>query len=236
MTKTFSAAAARFLPSRKWLTLVLLLPALAMAAEINLSGESRVRYLPDSARLQFTITAEHPDASQASAQVRETMARWRDGIADVRDQLVDYSDAAVNLYQRQLPVRSANEKRETIAVASQTISFEVHNLELINPLLDQAQALGIQYHLGPQQFFHSREAELQKQALAGAIADARSRCEFAAGELGMKCGKVKTLNIQDGYRPGPVMMAEARMGAADTVSEVGPRELTASVSATFELR
>lgn len=222
--------------TNKWLTPLLLLPVLGTAAEVSLNGESRVRYMPDSARLQLTIFAEHREASEASEQVRDTMSQWQESISDLRDQLVNYSDASVNLYQRQQLVRSSSEKRETVAIASQTISFEVHSLELINPLLEQAQALGIQYHLGPQQFFHSREAELQKQTLAGAIADARSRCEFAAGELGMKCGKVKTLNIQDGHRPGPMMMTEARAGSADTVSEVGQRELSASVSATFEMK
>ncbi len=216
----------------------LLLPAAVVsAAEVSLTGESQVRYVPDSARLNFTVTAEHPEANKATSEVHQTMSQWRDAIADYRDQLANYSDASVHLYQRRLPSDdgAGDEKTETVAVASQTVSFEITDLNLLNPLLEQAQSLGMNYNLGPGQFFHSREDDLRKQALAAAIEDARTRCQFAAKQLDMECGEVKTLNLQDGgHQPIPMMMSEAR-GARKIVSDVGQREITVSVSATFTM-
>ncbi|MBD3641833.1 MAG: SIMPL domain-containing protein [Marinobacter sp.] len=209
-------------------------PALTMAGELTLTGEGSVRYEPDSARLQFTASAEDPLANKASEQVRAQMEKWRDSIESWRDQLADYSDARLNLYTRTTPPAERGGQSTQQAVASQTVSFSISDLALLNPLLEQAQLLGMEYNLGPQQFFHSNEPQLEREALAAAIADARAQCDFVARELSQSCGEVVTMNINSGYRPVPMMMAEAR-SAKDVVSSVGIRELTASVSATFTL-
>jgi len=209
-------------------------PGLALAGELTLTGEGSVRYEPDSARLQFTASAEDPLANKASEQVHELMEKWRESIESWRDQLNDYSDARLNLYTRTIPPAERGGQSTRQAVASQTVSFSINDLTLLNPLLEQAQTIGLEYNLGPQQFYHSAEQQLEREALAAAIADARAQCEFVARELSQSCGEVVTMNINGGYRPVPMMMAEAR-GANDVVSSVGIREITASVSATFTL-
>lgn len=206
----------------------------AMAGEVSLSGQASVKYTPDSARLQFTANAEHSLPETATRRVNEQMKQWRDGISDYRDRLEAYSDASVNLYSRSIPAQERGEKPEKMAVASQTVSFTIDDLALLNPILQQAQALGMDYNVGQHQFFHSDESSLRKQALAGAIADARARCEFVANELGKQCGEVININVDDGYQPPVPMMAEMRASSAP-VSDVGLRELTSRVSATFEL-
>ncbi|ONF45116.1 SIMPL domain-containing protein [Marinobacter lutaoensis] len=206
----------------------------ALAGELSLSGEGSVRYEPDSVRLQFTASAEHALAARASEQVQALMERWRSGIEPWRERLDGYSDARLNLYTRTLPATERNEPPRQQAVASQTVSFNLHDLSLLNPILAKAQALGFTYNLGPQNFYHSDQAQLERQALAQAIADARSRCEFVATELGQSCSDVVTMSINGGFRPVPMMMAEAR-SAKDVVAEVGVRDVTASVSVTFEL-
>ncbi|MEQ9544862.1 MAG: SIMPL domain-containing protein [Marinobacter sp.] len=211
-----------------------LIPLAAHAGEVSLSGEGAVKYTPDSARLQFTASAEHNLPARASNKVNEIMAQWRENISAYRDQLDDYSDANVNLYTRTLPVQERGQEPQKMAVASQTVSFSIDDLSLLNPLLEQAQKLGLDYHLGAGSFYHSDEPGLEKEALARAIADAKSRCEFVARQLEQSCGDVVKISVNGGHRPMPMMMAEAKSGA-DVVSSVGARELQASVSATFEL-
>jgi uncharacterized protein YggE len=211
-----------------------LLPLGVMAGEVSLSGQASVKYTPDSARLQFTANAEHSLPETATRRVNEQMEQWRDGISDYRDQLGSYSDASVNLYSRSIPTQERGQEPEKVAVASQTVSFTIDDLSLLNPILRQAQALGMDYNLGQHQFFHSDESSLRKQALAGAIADARARCEFVANELDKQCGEVININIDGGYQPPVPMMTEMR-ASSDPVSDVGPRELTSRVSATFDL-
>ncbi|MBW0146778.1 SIMPL domain-containing protein [Marinobacter arenosus] len=211
-----------------------LVPALSMAGEVTLSGEGSVRYQPDSARLQFTASAEHKMPQQATEQVAAMMTQWREAISPYQDRLQDYTDATVNLYNRTLPGSERGNEPETRAVASQTVTFHIDDLSLLNPLLEQAQSIGLNYHLGPNQFFHSDETGLEREALSKAIADAQSRCEFVAQQLQQSCGDVVSITINGGFRPIPMMMAEAK-GSADTVSEVGVREVHATVNATFEL-
>ena len=210
-----------------------LAPAAADPAEVSLSGEGQVRYVPDSARLSFTASAEHADSDKALSEVRAVMEKWRESIADIRSELVDYSDASAHLYQRQHHPRDAS-KPQTIAVASQTVSFEVHDLSLLNPVLSRAQDLGMNYNLGEHQFFHSNEEALRQEALASAIRNARERCQFAAKQLDMVCGDIRSLNLQ-ASGGGPVMMRMEASAAADTVSQVGPREISATVQATFTM-
>lgn len=224
----------RSIKSRCSLAAALVLPALAIAGEVTLTGEGRVRYEPDSARLQFTASAGHELPQKATERVASLMTQWREGIQPYRDQLEDYSDAAVNQYTRTMPAPEKGKDPEKQAVASQTISFSINDLSLLNPLLQQAQAVGLDYHLGPHQFFHSNESGLEQDALARAIADAQARCRFVASQLNQACGEVITLNINGGHRPAPMMRAEAK-SMSDTVSSVGEREIRASVSATFKL-
>lgn len=211
-----------------------LVPTLAFAGEVTLSGEGSVRYQPDSARLQFTASAEHQMPQQATEQVSEMMNRWREAISQYQDRLQDYTDATVNLYNRTLPGTERGDEPQKRAVASQTITFHIDDLSLLNPLLEQAQAIGLNYNLGPSQFFHSDEMGLEQEALAKAIANAQSRCEFVAQQLQQSCGEVVSISVNGGFRPVPMMMAEAK-GSSDTVSGVGVREIHATVNATFEL-
>ncbi|MGO2136342.1 MAG: SIMPL domain-containing protein [Marinobacter sp.] len=214
--------------------LPLLVPGLVMAGEVTLTGEGTVRYEPDSARLKFTASAEHELPRKATEQVSSMMEQWREGISDYLPQLQEYSDASVNLYSRTLPSENRDKEPQKRAVASQTISFSISDLSLLNPVLQQAQALGLNYNLGPHQFFHSDETQLEQEALALALADAKSRCEFVAKQMDQSCGDVVSININGGHRPMPMMMsAEAR--GADSISSVGEREISASVNATFEL-
>lgn len=226
--------AKRNLKTRILFALPLLVPGLAMAGEVTLTGEGTVRYEPDSARLKFTASAEHELPREATEQVSSVMEQWREGISEYRPQLHEYTDASVNLYSRTLPSEARDKEPKKSAVASQTISFSISDLSLLNPVLQQAQALGLNYSLGPHQFFHSEETQLEREALALALADAKSRCEFVAKQMDQNCGDVISLTINGGHRPMPMMMsAEAR--GADTISSVGEREISASVNATFDL-
>lgn len=211
-----------------------LTPVTASAGEVSLSGEGIVTYIPDSARLRFTASAEHSRPEKASQQVGEKMVQWRKGIRNIQNQLEDYSDAEVNLYTRNLPIQERGQKPEQMAVASQTVSFTISDLELLNPLLEEAQKLGLQYQLGGNQFFHSNEQKLQQKALGLAIEDAKAQCAFVAKQLDKSCGDVVTINVNCGHRPVPMMMSSER-SAEGTVSSVGPQEIRANVNATFEL-
>ncbi len=130
-------------------TALILFPLGVLAAEVSLSGQASVKYTPDSARLQFTASAEHSLPETATKKVNEQMEQWREGIEDYRDQLKSYSDASLNLYSRSIPSQERNQEPERMAVASQTVSFTIDDLSLLNPILEQAQGHGLQRWAAP---------------------------------------------------------------------------------------
>lgn len=209
-------------------------PLVALAGEVSVTGEGLVTFAPDSARLQFTATAEAADPAAATDQVADIMAAWREATEDLMPQLGDYSDADVNLYTRTLPVDERGDTPVQRSVATQTIRFTVSDLELLNPILALAQQLGLQYQLDAQQFFHSREQAFELDALGLAVDNALARCDFVAKRLGQKCGEVISISVNSGHSPMPMMMAEAK-ASRDVISSVGPTEIRASVNATFAL-
>ncbi|HTN35046.1 MAG TPA: SIMPL domain-containing protein [Marinobacter sp.] len=216
------------------LSCMLLLPGLTLAGEVSLSAQGSVSYEPDSARLQFTASAENELPQKATQQVTALMNQWREGIKKYRSRLNNYTDANVTLYTRVIPAEKRGDEPLKRAVASQTVSFEIADLALLNPLLEQAQALGLDYQLNPNQFFHSDEASLQRKALANAIAEAREKCKFVASQLDQTCGEVINININSGMRPMPMMMASAKREDS-VVSSIGEQQIEATVNATFKL-
>lgn len=217
------------------LSCAFLLPTLVVAGELTLSAQGNVSYDPDSARLQFTASVENESPQKATRKVTSLMAQWHDGIEKYRSRLNDYTDANVTLYTRSIPPDERGGEPRKLAVASQTVSFEISDLTLLDPLLEQAQALGLQYRLSPNQFFHSDEANLQRKALANAIAEARATCAFVAGQLDKTCGDVINININNSMRPMPMMaMASAKREDA-VISSIGEQQIEATVTATFEL-
>lgn len=211
-----------------------MLPALSLAGEVNVNGEGKVEYTPDSIRLQFTAREEDKDPQVATQGVKKKISQWEDAVGAYRNQLEDYDSATLNLYSRQLPPQKDGEKPGTQAVAAQSVSFTLPALDSLNPVLQAAQDSGLEYHISDGNFFHSNEKKLEREALGKAIDDARDQCEFIAKRLNQTCGEVKNLSTSYGGRPVPMMMAEAR-GKSGPVTAIGEREVTVTVNATFEI-
>lgn len=207
------------------------------AGEVNLQGEGSVQYTPDSVRLQFTARAEATDAEAAREDIARTMQEWNRRIEPHRSGLDDYDDATLSLSSYTRPPRDDNSDPEPVTVVSQTIRFELQgDMAKLNPVLDIARDIGLNYHLGDNSFFHSNEDKLEKQALSLAIEDALDRCQFVAKKLDQECGEVKSISINSGHTPRPMMMSAEASGRSDkSVSSIGAREISASVSASFEL-
>lgn len=221
-------------PAHAFLLVLSMLPGLAMAGEVSVTGEGKVEYTPDSIRLQFTAREEDQDPQVATATVKDQIAQWEEAVSAYRNQLEDYDSATLNLYTQQLPPSKEGEQPRSRAVASQSVSFTLPALDSLNPVLQAAQDSGLEYHISEGNFFHSNEDKLERDALGKAIDDARQQCEFIAKRLNQACGEVKTLSISYGGHPMPMMMAEAR-GKSGPVTAIGNRELTVTISATFEI-
>jgi|GEM_PF-239030 len=230
-----SAANGRWAAAFCAAAMILPITAAAETAELNLTGTGQVEYQPDSARLSFVARAENSDAAKATELVNRTIQQWRKRTASLRSSLEDYSDASVQLYTQQQPPMKEDQEPQSINIARQTVQFEIRDLKLLNELLETAQALGMNYSLQADDFFHSKEDAFAREALGLAIDDARATCAFTANRVGMTCGPLKSMSLMNGGgRPYPKM---EMMRASDSgpVTSSGTREVSVEVSATFIL-
>ena len=82
----------------------------------------------------------------------------------------------------------------------------------------------------------SNQAELYRQALKAAVADARLRAQAIASAAGVTLGKVTNVN-EAGSGPQPIALESQKAGIADssTPVEPGTQEIGATVSVTFAI-
>lgn len=221
-------------PARLIMALLLSFTGLAQAGTLSLTGQGSVQYSPDSAHLRFTAVGRGVTSAKARQALNQSVARWDNRIKDLRTQLSDYKDAMLTVYSVNQLEPGHPDQQHRIKVASQQISFSLHPLRLLNKLLAAADAANLQYSLNSGNFFTSKEKQLQHQALASAIEDARSQCRFIASQLKQHCGKVHSMQVNQAS-PGPrPMMLEARAKGPSPLT-LGKETLRASVQVTFEL-
>lgn len=215
---------------------LLLVPVTAVAGEVNITGEGSVEYQPDQVRLQLTARAEKPTSETATQSVKQAVSQWEKASGKLRDTFEKYDSANLQLYTRHpRPTPDDSKKPESVTVASQTIRFVLTDLNRLNPVLQAAQASGLEYNLTDGSFFHTSQDKLQQEALGLAIDDARHQCEFIAQRLSQTCGEVKTISTGSNRGPVPMMMSQ-RSAKTGPVTAIGPREIKMNVNATFEIK
>lgn len=224
-------------PPYRILTAVLLAMALASpaaAGALTLTGEGQVQYLPDAVHFELGTQTRADSAAAARAAAGERIDAWHEAIGGLRQELEEYDDSQIRITE---VVDYDDQGRPTdkrFFLASQTVRFNLKNLELLNQVIAAAEKANLSYQLNENSYYASRSAELENAALAAAIDDAKARCVFVADRLQRRCGKVETLRVLDqGRQPRPMMMDMNR--SKESVSRVGEREISASVEATFAL-
>lgn len=213
----------------------LVLSPAVWAGTVSLTGEGSVKYAPDSVHLSFTASAEAPTVSAAQAETSREIQTWETQIKPERHKLSDYSTAQVGVYTRRQTDDQGHDTGKTMVVATQTVTFTLHDLKLLDTLLGAANTAGFRYQLTPADFFAADASGLQKQALAAAIKDAQEQCKFIAHQLGRQCGSVDTLDVNS-QGPRPLMMKMSAVSNAQPSVTVGEQSLKVNVRATFKLR
>jgi uncharacterized protein YggE len=115
---------------------------------------------------------------------------------------------------------------------------ELRNLEQLGPLLEKAVDAGVNQVSDPQ-LDASRKRELEREALAKAVGDARMNAEVVARAAGVKLGAARTIAAQSASAPQPIayrMAARAdAAGGAESTYQSGEITFNASVQVEFDL-
>lgn len=195
---------------------------------ITVQGTAFVAAVPDRAEIGFGVespgqTARGALAANAVEMRRVIAALKAAGATELETQSVSLS------------TRYTQNGEASGFVAQNTVSAKVANVAKAGPAIDAAVEAGANQVYGPS-LTRSNQAELYRQALEAAVADARLRAQSIARAAGATLGKVTTVT-EGGSGPQPLAIESQKAGVADssTPIEPGTQEIGATVSVTFAI-
>jgi len=215
----------------------------AMADEVRprtafVSGQGEVAAQPDMARVTLGVEARRPTLAEARSAVTASVDRV---LALTRDLEIEpkYVNATRLQVQPEYNWNEKDRKRVLLGyVVSRQVEVELRDLDQLGALLERAVSAGAN-QVGDAALDSTRRKELERQAMALAVQDARLNAEALARAAGVQLGAVRSLNASASAPPMPMYRMAADMAVASAPPEAtyqaGDMKFTANVSAEYDL-
>lgn len=201
----------------------------ADAAEegITVTAVGSVEAVPDRAELVFGVTTNGATAEEASRANARQMRGLIDALKTAGVRTEDIRTQSVSVSPRHSP----EGKQLPGFTAENSVSVKVASARA-GAIVDLAVANGATNTSGPS-FDVSDRDELYRDALAGAVREARKKAEAIGAAGGVSVGDV-TQVVEGGEAGPPVFLeATARDRATTTPVEPGQEEIQATLTVTF---
>lgn len=203
------------------------------AGRIIVTGEGRIDAVPDMAVVRMGVTAEAETATDAMAQVSETMARVQAVLAAAGIDSRDVQTTALNLNPQWDNRPRENDQAPRIIgyYAENGISVRVRDLGDLGDVLGAVVSDGANQFRGLA-FDVADPQPLLNDARRAAVADARAKAALYAEAAGVTLGALVELREATAHAPAP-MMAEMRMASVGGAVPVAEGEITLTASVTM---
>lgn len=207
---------------------------------ISVTGEGEVKAMPDMAYVTLGVEARKPTLAEARTQVTTSVERLLALTRELKidPKLVDSSQLQV---QPEYRWNEKDSQRVLLGyVVSRQIEVELRDLERLGPLLERAVSAGAN-QVGGARLDSSKRKELEREALARAVEDARLDAEALARASGTRLGPVYNLTasmampFQPKYMERAVMAAPMADAAAEQSYAPGEMKYAATVGAQYEI-
>lgn len=207
---------------------------------VAVAGRGEVTAQPDIAFLTLGVEARNPSMEAARKTVNDTVGRV---LALCKDLGIDANLVGATRLQVQPDYSWNEQQRKRVLegyVVSRQVRVELRDLEKLGPLIERAIDAGVNQASDPA-LDSSRRKDLEREALARAVEDARLNAETLARAAGMRLGSVRRLNaggeppITPMYRSMAMADAPAPPPPPEASYQVGDMRFTASVSAEYDL-
>ncbi len=194
---------------------------------VSVTGTAILRSTPDEAIVSFGVQTESSSAEDAMRQNTTRMLSVLRALADLGVKDGDISTTGVNLY----PSYDPNGTSVSGYTASNQVSVTFHDLGLIGRAIDAAVKAGANLTNGIM-FQMSPANRGSEQALAGAVADARSKASAVAVAADAQLGQVLTVSETGAPSTYPPMPYDGAMAAGGEVAPtpVNPPTLETQIS------
>jgi uncharacterized protein YggE len=206
---------------------------------VSVTGEGEVKAMPDMAYVTLGIEARKPSLPEARAQVTAAVERV---LALTRELKIDPKLVDSSQLQVQPDYRWNEKDSQRVLlgyVVSRQVQVELRDLERLGTLLERAVTAGVN-QIGGVQLDSSKRKDLERQALALAVEDARLDAETLAKAANAQLGPAYSLSATMAIPFQPKYMERAAMAApmADAAAETyapGDMKFVATVSAQYDL-
>lgn len=203
--------------------------------QINVSGEGKVKVVPDQAFISVSVETKGNNAADVKRQNDAVVEKVVQAIKKAKLPKEDVQTKRISLN----PQFDYDKKKYTYN-ATQTIEILLKDLNVYDELTESLVDAGINKITGVE-FRSSKIEQHQSEARKRAMMDAKHKAEDYVSVLGQKTGKALTIsdNTQV-YHPQPMYeMARMDKGIDQSVARetlaIGEINITANVSVTFFL-
>ena len=203
--------------------------------QINVSGEGKVKVIPDQATIAVTVETKGNNAKDVKKQNDEKIEAVLKFIKKMNLAPADYKTQRVSLNPQY-----DYEKKKHSYNATQTIEILLRDLSKYDELMEGLVDQGIN-RIDNVTFQSSKLAQYQSEARKLAMKDAKLKAEDYVSVLGQKVGRAMTIsdNSQT-YFPQPMYAAMKTMEMSDASAPrqtlaVGEINITANVTVSFIL-
>ncbi|MES2059954.1 MAG: SIMPL domain-containing protein [Patescibacteria group bacterium] len=215
---------------------------------ITVSGTGETFAVPDIATFTFSVVENGKTVAEAQDKAttknNAAIKYLKDaGIADKDIKTESYNANPQYAYNQIMCIKYPCPPSQTLTgyEVSQTISVKVRDTSKAGNILSGVGALGVS-NISGLTFTIDNEDALKAEARSKAIADARSKAEALAKDLGVGLGKVASFSENTGAYPVYAMKSEAMAvggGARDVAAPsvpTGENKVTIDVTVTYKIR
>jgi uncharacterized protein len=198
----------------------LLVSASAVGAEaerprtLSVSGQGEIQAEPDRALLTLGIESRKLKMEDARAEVSKTV----DAVLKLtRDLKIDQKYVRTTRINIQPEYNWDNNARERNLIGyfvSRQVEVDLRDLDKLGQLLEKSFDLGVN-QVGDPRLDSSKRRELEREALAKAVADAKLNAEAVAKAAGARIGPPRTISASSGFSPPPMPMMKVQMARAE---------------------
>jgi uncharacterized protein YggE len=207
-------------------------------SKIVVSGEGKVTAAPDTAVVVLGVETRNASAAESMQENAELMNATINALlaAGIAEKDIQTSQFSLTTSQDERPYSTTDQEKEPLPlefIATNRVSVRLNDTQEIGKVLDAAVSAGSNSIQSIS--FDLQDPTPEKDlALARAVEDAQRKAQIVAEAAGAKLGR--TLEISEGYgfvsTRSNVAFASA---AAPTPIQPGELEITASVTATYEI-
>jgi uncharacterized protein YggE len=224
-------------------TLALSQAAIAAESEhpriVSVSGQGEVQAEPDQALLTIGVESRKPKLEDARAEVTKSIEAILKLTRDLKIDPKFVRATRVNVQPEYNWDANAKERNLIGYFVSRQVEVDLRDLEKLGQLVERATDLGAN-QLGDPRLDSSKRRDLERQALAKAVEDARLNAEAVAKAAGARLGPARTISASSGFVQPPVpmmktMMVRAQASDAAQTYQSGQMVFNGNVQIEYDL-